>query len=842
MKQFILTTLLALVLLNCGGSRNTDDENNQTAQIDDTAFLRDYPNVQAVTTDSDANTSDELNTSTLVTTTGIIVTALKDAGYEITLLDLSSPFRGELDYDTYMYLTNQSSTIAVLGDYVYALKNPIGERILFTINGPSEFDAMEASSEIVLRADFTPESATFRYNMVFIPTGFVNINTTKTNPEFSIATLLAEIRHAFTQLTLTNPQLTKEYLNYYTDTYGENSYILCNNKEYTLDVTQQTVSLSDDFLDAELVHCTTSGGVLIGSIYTPTAATAISGDLFKTIYANVTQLEGLLSTDKEEVNFVATQLTGSYGTLELLSDGNWLYRLDITNSTIQALDTTQSLSETFEIAASDATKATITITIHGVDTIATLISGDLFKSISEITSQIEGVLTTNDEALSFIANQISGTYGSFKLLEDGSWIYTLNIDNPNVQDLGSGESLSESFSVATSDNTTATVEISITGIPTAIEGTIAYTIPKDFTGSVNGNLVIKYSSATLIPMAIESTYGFFSLEDNWWYYYLNYESVASLQAGESVVDTFTVSTTDNTTQDINITIEGSDTMDNPTDFSGIVIYNEYMQTSSTMEGRGAKLKGTISDADGLASIEILYGDGTKSIQTDSLSDNATEYTLYNEEVYPFGTTFTITVVDSLGNETSYEGTLLEQNEQTQFYKVMIEPAPEDTTKGRVVFDLYDDNGLESVTVEYSDGTATSEYLDLQDSYLSSNTEPGVTYGSTFTIKVVDALGNTDSFSGIVEVTPDYAPDFSALQIGTNDDGTRYLYGSISDQNGIASIYIDYGNGIGSDYIMGGGDKTVELTDLGSYPAGTTFEIYVYDIQGNYPDQPYTGTL
>ncbi|MBN2825116.1 MAG: VCBS domain-containing protein [Campylobacterales bacterium] len=734
MKKFILVALLALGIIGCGGNRTENDTSlNETTN---NVAVVEYPTRSIVHDNIDDTNyihNDMMESESTSLTIPIVVKALQDAGYTITPLSLNqSALRGEVDYQTYLYMTNKTQTVAILGAYTYALSNALGQYVLFNVSGPGEFDSMENSSELVLRANFIDSSSKTRYYLPFAPTGYVNINLSSTLSE-----MLIEVQNAFGQLTLTNPMLTRTYLHYNTDSHGSNSAIVCNEEEFALDVSQKSVSFGNMFEEINSMVCTTKSGVLIGSIYTP------------------------------EEN-------------------------------------------------------------------GTVISGDLYRSIYETTPQTEGMVVTNKSEVGFITSSQRGTYGSFELLDDGNWKYLLKT-NSSVLDLSSGESFAEAFPIQTTDNTTALVEVKIFGFDTIIEGTIAQKVPNSFTGNIDGTLNVLYSKAAFIPQSVIGNYGEFYINSNgYWSYHLNSQSVSSLGNGESVVDIFTVSTTDDTKQEINITIEGKN---NQTDFSGVYIHNEYLSTPM-YEERGALLKGTIKDADGLASIEIAYSDGTKSIQTDSLEPNATEYTLYNESVYPFGTTFIITVIDGLGNKSTHEATLVEQNEDTQFYMVKIEPNT-DLTQGRVVFDIADHNGIDSIKIKYSDSTPTSEYLDIVQPYFHSYMEPEVTYGSTFTIEVLDLLGNIDSYSGTVKETPDYPTDFSGVQIGTNSDGSRYLYGSISDQNGVASISIGYDNS--SDYVEGAGDKSVELNDLGSYPVGTSFSIYVYDIQGNY-GEPYSGTF
>jgi len=67
----------------------------------------------------------------------------------------------------------------------------------------------------------------------------------------------------------------------------------------------------------------------------------------------------------------ATNITGTYGTLHIGADGSYTYSVNNGNATVQALNPSQSLSETFSYQITDqgaqTATATLTITIHGAN-------------------------------------------------------------------------------------------------------------------------------------------------------------------------------------------------------------------------------------------------------------------------------------------------------------------------------------------------------------------------------------------------------------------------------------------------------------------------------------------
>ncbi|MCD2514685.1 VCBS domain-containing protein, partial [Comamonas endophytica] len=89
----------------------------------------------------------------------------------------------------------------------------------------------------------------------------------------------------------------------------------------------------------------------------------------------------------------------------------------------------------------------------------------------------------------FVAQNVATTYGQFIIGTGGTWTYTLNNDNPAVQALGAGQTLTETHEVRTADGTTANVVITINGtndVPTL--GTGVASVTEDVAVS-NGQLV-----------------------------------------------------------------------------------------------------------------------------------------------------------------------------------------------------------------------------------------------------------------------------------------------------------------------------------------------------------------
>ena len=71
----------------------------------------------------------------------------------------------------------------------------------------------------------------------------------------------------------------------------------------------------------------------------------------------------------------------AYGSFSL-TNGTWTYTLDNANSTADALDDGDTITDTYTFSATDGTNQTITVTINGADD-ASVVSGTLTGSVTE---------------------------------------------------------------------------------------------------------------------------------------------------------------------------------------------------------------------------------------------------------------------------------------------------------------------------------------------------------------------------------------------------------------------------------------------------------------------------
>uniref|UniRef100_UPI0030835AA7 VCBS domain-containing protein n=1 Tax=Salinivibrio sp. PR932 TaxID=1909492 RepID=UPI0030835AA7 len=268
--------------------------------------------------------------------------------------------------------------------------------------------------------------------------------------------------------------------------------------------------------------------------------------------------------------FANTTETGAYGSLELVN-GNWAYTLD--QSAVQDLDAGDQVTDTITLTANDGTEQDIVITITGTDD-APEVSGEFVGSVTEGDVGDTAVTATGtiaisdvdgDDAPTFANTTATGTYGSLELV-NGNWTYTL--DQSAVQSLDAGDQVTDTITLTASDGTDQDIVITITGTDDLPE------VSGEFVGSVTegnegdapvtatGTLAISDvddgDNPTFADVTQAGNYGSLELVNGNWTYTLDQSAVQNLDAGDQVTDTITLTASDNTQQDIVITITGTD--------------------------------------------------------------------------------------------------------------------------------------------------------------------------------------------------------------------------------------------------------------------------------------------
>ncbi|MBK8815397.1 MAG: DUF4347 domain-containing protein [Methylococcaceae bacterium] len=326
---------------------------------------------------------------------------------------------------------------------------------------------------------------------------------------------------------------------------------------------------------------------------------------------------------------VGTGLVGTFGTLTINSDGTYTYVVDNNNATVQALNVGQTLTESFNYTMSDGALtdiALLTITINGANdapvavndtgtateaggvgngTAGSDATGNVLSNDTDIdtaagsrtVTAIRTGATEGSGTAGAVGTALVGTFGTLTINSDGTYTYVVDNNNPTVQSLNVGQTLTESFNYTMSDgaisdiavlNITingandAPVAVNDTGTATEAGGVANGTAGSDATGNVLSNdtdidtaagsrtvTAIRTGAtegsgtAGAVGTALVGTFGTLTINSNGTYSYAvdnNNPAVQNLLPGQTLTDSFNYTMSDGSLSDIavlNIIIEGT---------------------------------------------------------------------------------------------------------------------------------------------------------------------------------------------------------------------------------------------------------------------------------------------
>ncbi|MFA9388597.1 MAG: Ig-like domain-containing protein [Prolixibacteraceae bacterium] len=351
------------------------------------------------------------------------------------------------------------------------------------------------------------------------------------------------------------------------------------------------------------------------------------------ILSNDTDLDGdvLVVASINGVSNPATDVTGTYGTLNWNADGTYIYT---PNASMVSLAAGESAVETFTVTVSDGNgglvTSTLSITINGTNA-APVANNDTNSTIeTAVATQATGSgnLLLNDtdvdgDALSI--SQINGstnktivaTYGTLVWNTDGTYTYT---PNNGLDSLAAGESVTETFTQTIIDghggSHTSTLSITINGANQApvlandVNSTIQIAVITQADGSGSllsndddiDNNTLTVTQINGIPSStgtLTGTHGTLTWLSDGTYVYTPNADMVNLLAGQSVQDIFTYTATDGTvsrTATLTITINGSNVAPVLADDTNSTIETEVITYNSA--GSSGNIVANDTDANG----------------------------------------------------------------------------------------------------------------------------------------------------------------------------------------------------------------------------------------------------
>ena len=307
----------------------------------------------------------------------------------------------------------------------------------------------------------------------------------------------------------------------------------------------------------------------------------------------------LIATDPDSAGAFVPQSgvlgDNSFGSFSVDASGKWVYTMSSAHNEFQPGEV---YTDSTTFTTIDGIKQLVTVTINGTDAASTF-QGDILKQMSESDSagSVSGQLTMVDADSSIPANVIAqtntgdGGYGTFTVDATGAWTYTMNSAH---NEFVAGTTYTDTITVANTNGTTQvlTVQIAgtndaavITGTTTAsiTESDVAQTVSGQLLGSDVDNLsipapdnlaVISLNSQPLIAnvtdgitsttsftaqsgVAGNNGYGSFSINaSGLWTYTMN-SAHNEFVAGQLYTDSATVTSIDGTSQEITVSITGT---------------------------------------------------------------------------------------------------------------------------------------------------------------------------------------------------------------------------------------------------------------------------------------------
>ncbi|OCK56011.1 VCBS domain-containing protein [Bradyrhizobium sp. LMTR 3] len=264
--------------------------------------------------------------------------------------------------------------------------------------------------------------------------------------------------------------------------------------DFTITVSDGTLSANQTFTiainganDAAVISGATDGTVIeaSGPANTAPGTPSATGTLTSADVDNAPDTFTAVSTP--------TASTRGFGTFTMTTAGVWAYSIDQANSTVQALNVGDTLTDTFTVTTIDGTAQVVTITINGAND-AAVVSGTTAGSVIEDSGTkcdeptATGTLTATDvdNAPGFTAvncpTASDAGFGTFTMTADGVWTYELDDSNCAVQALDEGDTLTDTFTVTTIDGTEQVITVTIHGASDAD--------PNDFDYLATGKAVI----------------------------------------------------------------------------------------------------------------------------------------------------------------------------------------------------------------------------------------------------------------------------------------------------------------------------------------------------------------
>ena len=322
-----------------------------------------------------------------------------------------------------------------------------------------------------------------------------------------------------------------------------------------------------------------------------------------------------------------TSIAGTYGTLVMGADGSYIYSVNQSNVTVQALNVGSApLSDVFTYTVKDplglTSTATITVMVNGAND-AAVIAGTSTATLTEtnIAQSTSGTLTITDvdSATTFVAQtNVAGSngYGKFSVTTAGAWTYTMNTAH---DEFIAGQAYTDSLTVTSEDGTSKLLTVTINGADDAayISGTSTASLTEtDGIQTANGTVAVMdvdsaVNNTFVAQTNVAKTYGNFTISTAGVWSYVMSSAHNEFVEGTNYTDSITVASVTGASKVITVTMVG-------TNDAAVIggVNTASLTESNIVQSTGGTL--TISDVDSTASF-ASYVTGSNGYGTFTLS-------------------------------------------------------------------------------------------------------------------------------------------------------------------------------------------------------------------------------
>ncbi|MBW8457340.1 MAG: VCBS domain-containing protein, partial [Thiobacillus sp.] len=499
-----------------------------------------------------------------------------------------------------------------------------------------------------------------------------------------------------------------------------------------------------------------------------------------------------------------------------------------------------TISYTISDGNGGTSSAVVAINVTPVND-AAVITGDSTAALTEsnVAQSTGGTLaaTDVDSPDTFVAqSNVAGSngYGVFNIGTDGVWTYAMN----SAHDAFVAEqNYTDNFTVTTADGTQQLVTVTITGTnDAAVISSGTGSVTEDTALTTSGTLTISdvdSGQASFVAQpSTAGTYGSFTLGTNGaWTYALNNANptVQALGVGDTLTETFTVSSVDGTTSSVTITVNG--TNDAPVAIADVASVSEDAIVTRTA-ATGVLSNDTDVDAGDTKAVSAVAFGATSGTVGSALNGTYGTLTLNANGSYSYVAdrpaaqalaagqvrteAFTYTVRDTAGatSNTTLTFTITGTNDAPVAVADQILVEKNTTVTLPAITFIGNDTDVDGDSLRiYSVTSGTQEGVILNsDGSVTFATDPANNKTYEFTYTTIDSAGAISNPATVTVTTTNTASSSPATATVTTTNTTS---GSdITTLSGGAGNDVLIG-GTGNDTLSGGGGNDVLIGGAGN---------------------------